>query len=128
VDPTFPRLFSVEEANALLPRILQLLDEAADHRSAMRERVPHLGPVVEKAPANGGSRAASQYFHRVHGARRAIGRIQELGVLIKDLDAGIVDFPHERDGRVVFLCWNPREERVAYWHEVDEGYRGRQPL
>ena len=48
--------------------------------------------------------------------------------MLKDLDTGLLDFPHERDGQVVFLCWHPPEERVEYWHELEAGYQGRQPL
>jgi hypothetical protein len=57
-----------------------------------------------------------------------VERIRELGVILKDLDAGLLDFPHEREGRVVFLCWHPPEARVAFWHEIEAGYAGRQPI
>jgi hypothetical protein len=51
-----------------------------------------------------------------------------LGVVVKDLDAGLVDFPAERDGRAVFLCWQLGEDEVAFWHGVEEGFAGRKPL
>jgi len=50
------------------------------------------------------------------------------GVLIKDLDQGLIDFPAERDGRVVMLCWRLGEESISYWHEYDGGFPGRRPL
>lgn len=128
MEPSFPKLFTVEEANALLPTLRELLGDVAFHRDAMREKAPHLEPILRSAGANGGGRVGSEYGVEAYNLYRAIERIRTLGVLLKDLDAGLLDFPHERDGRVVFLCWQPPEESVAFWHEIDAGYQGRQPL
>ena len=128
MEPPFPRLFTVEEANALLPKLQKLLEDAAVHRNRMRDRAPRLQPILEAASSNGGGKAGSEYGVEAYNLYLAMERIQELGVLLKDLDAGLLDFPHERDGRVVFLCWHPSEERVGYWHEIQAGYQGRQPL
>ena len=128
MEPSFPKLFTVEEANALLPTLREILGDVAFHRDAMREKAPHLEPILRSAGANGGGRVGSEYGVEAYNLYRAIERIRTLGVLLKDLDAGLLDFPHERDGRVVFLCWQPPEESVAFWHEIDTGYQGRQPL
>jgi hypothetical protein len=128
VEPHFPKLFTVEEANALLPKLQELLDDLACHREAMREKAPHLEPILRAAATNGGGRIGSEYGVEAYKLYLAIGRIQELGVLLKDLDMGLLDFPHEREGRVVFLCWHPPEKRIEYWHEIEAGYAGRQPL
>jgi hypothetical protein len=128
VEYSFPKLFTVEEANALLPRLRELLGELALHRDAVREKAPHLEPILQAASANGGGRNGSEYGVEAYKLYLAVARIRELGVLLKDLDMGLLDFPHERDGRVVFLCWHPPEERVEYWHEIEAGYAGRQPL
>jgi hypothetical protein len=128
VEPTFPRLFTVEEANALLPKLQELLGDVSTHRDLMREKAPHLEHILKSAASNGGGRVGSEYGVETYSLYLAIERIRELGVLLKDLDMGLLDFPHERDGRVVFLCWRPPEERIAYWHEVQDGYRGRRPL
>jgi len=128
VDPAFQRLFSVEEANALLPRLREILDDVALHRDALREKAPHMEPVLRAAMGNGGGRAASEYGVEAYNLYLTIERIRALGVVLKDLDMGLLDFPHEREGRVVFLCWHPPEERVEYWHDLDAGYAGRQPL
>ena len=125
---SFPRLFTVEEANALLPKLKELLGDVAVHRNAMREKAPHLKPILEASTSNGGGRVSSEYGVEAYNLYLAIERIRELGVLLKDLDSGLLDFPHERHGRVVFLCWRPPEERIGYWHEIQAGYRGRQPL
>jgi len=128
VDPAFPRLFTVEEANALLPRLRAILEDAALHRDALRERAPHMQTILRATAGNGGGKAASEYGVEVYNLYLAIERIRELGVVLKDLDMGLLDFPHERGGRVVFLCWHPPEESVQYWHDLDAGYAGRRPL
>ena len=118
----------MEEANALLPRLRELLDDLTLHRDALREKAPRLEPILRTPGANGGGRAGSEYGVEAYNLYLAIGRIRELGVLLKDLDMGLLDFPHEREGRIVFLCWHPPEERVGYWHEIEAGYAGRRPL
>jgi hypothetical protein len=128
VEPSFPKLFTVDEANALLPKLKELLEDIGRHRDSLREKAPHMEPILRSAPANGGGRAGSEYGVEAYRLYLAIERIRELGVILKDLDAGLLDFPHEREGRVVFLCWHPPEERVAFWHELGAGYAGRQPL
>jgi hypothetical protein len=128
VEPSFSKLFTVEEANALLPRLRALLDDVARHRDALREYAPHMEPILRSSRANGGGRAGSEYGVEAYKLYLAVERIRGLGVILKDLDMGLLDFPHEREGRVVFLCWHPPEERVAFWHEIEAGYAGRQPL
>ena len=85
-------------------------------------------PILEASTGNGGGRAGSEYGAEAYNLYLAVERIRELGVVLKDLDMGLLDFPHEREGRIVFLCWHPPEERVAYWHDLDAGYGGREPL
>ena len=104
----------------------EILDEAALHRDALREKAPHMEPILRAATGNGG-KAGSEYGVEAYNLYLAIGRITELGIVLKDLDMGLLDFP-QREGRVVFLCWHPPEERVEYWHDLDAGYAGRQPL
>lgn len=128
MEPPFPRLFTVEEANALLPRLQELLADVSTHRDAIREKAPHVEPILRASALNGGGRVGSEYGVETYKLYLAINRIRELGVLLKDLDTGLLDFPHEREGRVVFLCWRPPEERVAYWHEPEAGFAGRRPL
>jgi hypothetical protein len=58
----------------------------------------------------------------------AVEELHALGVILRDVEHGIVDFPHLRDGREVFLCWKLGEERISYWHELDSGFNARKPL
>ncbi|HEX7169387.1 MAG TPA: DUF2203 domain-containing protein [Rubrobacter sp.] len=128
MEPAFAKLFTVEEANALLPTLREILDELALHRDALREKAPHMEPILRAAVGNGGGKTSSEYGLEAYKLYLAVERIRELGVVIKDLDMSLLDFPHEREGRVVFLCWHPPEESVAFWHDLDTGYAGRQPL
>ena len=128
MESEFPKLFTVEEANLLLPRLREILEDVSLHRDALRERAPRLEPILRAAGANGGGRVGSEYGVEAYNLYLAIERIRELGVVLKDLDLGLLDFPHEFEGRVVFLCWHPPEERVGYWHEIEACYGGRQPL
>jgi hypothetical protein len=128
VEPSFSRLFTVDEANALLPKLKELLEDLAAHRDALREKAPHMEPILRSSVANGGGRIGSEYGVEAYNLYLAVERIREVGVVLKDLDMGLLDFPHEREGRVVFLCWHPPEERVAFWHEIEAGYAGRQPI
>ena len=128
MEPAFERLFTVEEANALLPTLQVLLDDMAVHHDALREKAPQLEPILRASIGNGGGKDSSEYGLEAYRLYLAVERIRELGVVLKDLDMGLLDFPHEREGRIVFLCWHPPEERVAYWHDLDAGYAGRQPI
>jgi hypothetical protein len=128
VEPSFPKFFTIEEANALLPKLEELLEDVAMHRDVLLAQTPHLEPILKASTSNGGGRAGSEYGVEAYNLYLAIERIRKLGVLLKDLDMGLLDFPHQREGRVVFLCWHPSEERIGYWHEIEAGYMGRQPL
>ena len=128
MEPSFSRLFTVGEANALLPRLQELLEDVSRYRDVIWERAPELEPIIRAAATNGGGKAGSEYGVDAYNLYLSIERIRELGVVLKDLDTGLLDFPHEREGRVVFLCWHPPEERVEYWHELEAGYQGRKPL
>ena len=128
MQPAFPKLFTVEEANDLLPKLKELLADVSVHRDAMREKAPHMEPILRAAGSNGGGPVGSEYGVEAYRLYLAIEAIRELGVLLKDLDTGLLDFPHERDGRVVYLCWRPPEERVEFWHDIEAGFPGRQPI
>ena len=122
-----PRHYSVEEANALLPRVSELLEtlRSASARLGDREARAALG---EAAPGNGGGDAGRTVSEGFLAMREAVLELRERGILLRDLERGLVDFPAERDGREVFLCWQEGEDEVAFWHEPDAGFAGRRPL
>ncbi len=128
MEPSFQKFFTVEEANALLPKLQELLLDVGRRRDELRKKAPHMEPILTAAATNGGGRVGSEYGVEAYNFYLAIERIREEGVILKDLEMGLVDFPHERDGRVVFLCWHPSEDRVEYWHDTNTGYSGREPI
>ena len=119
--------YSVEEANALLPRVTELLEalRSASARVGDREAREVLG---EAAPGNGGGEAGRTVSEGFLDLRSAVTELREREILLRDLERGLVDFPALRDGREVFLCWQEGEDEVAFWHEVDAGFAGRRPL
>ena len=122
------RLFTLTEANALLPQLRRTLQTLLDARQKIIDAQPELWPVLEKAMSNGGSKKAGEMLKYFEQVQRNAQAIQELGIEIKDINTGLVDFPAERDGRVVYLCWRYGEGDIEYWHELDAGFAGRQPL
>jgi hypothetical protein len=133
-DP--PRLFTVEEANELLPRLRRILEQLQEGRQKLLDAQSKLGDRFHGGPrANGHANPNSEMSQLTTASedaqaqiRAAAEAIHELGGELKDPDRGMVDFRAERDGRVVYLCWLMDEPRVMYWHELEAGYRGRQPL
>ena len=73
-------------------------------------------------------RKKSEHDETAEALVEVINRIQETGVLVKDLDIGLVDFPSLLEGEEIYLCWKLGEDHIAFWHGVDEGYTGRKPI
>ena len=121
------RHYSRDEANEALPRVARLLTELRDARDRLSDREARAA-LAEAAPSNGGGepgRLVSQGFLDI---RDALAELQASEIVLRDLDRGLVDFPHLREGREVYLCWEEGEEEVGFWHEFDAGHAGRQPL
>ena len=119
------RMFTVEEANATLPAIVPLLETLRDAQRAMAERQDD---VQTSATGNGGGSAGREFLEASQEAGRAMAEINALGILVRDPETGLIDFPAERDGEEIFLCWRLGEDAVAWWHPTDSGFAGRQPL
>ncbi len=128
------RLFTVQEANDLVPTLTILLKELIAKREQVQVRRRELAAMEVKARADGRESAAvvaelRQALEDVLAEMNSgIDRIAELGCELKDLAQGLIDFPSLREGRQVCLCWRLGEERVAFWHEVEAGFAGRHPL
>lgn len=120
------RYFTFEQAGALVRMIRPLIGEILRLRQAILERQPEIWPVIEKAAGNGGSREASQAAREFQRLDSLVREIQATGAVIKDINAGLVDFLALREGREVYLCWKYGEEELRYWHDIDSGYAGRQ--
>ena len=122
------RHFSVEEANSLLPRVRSIIESVLAARQRVLDAQPEVWPVLEKAIGNGGSQKAGALVEEFKKIERGIQAIQDLGIVVKDINIGLVDFPALRSGREVLLCWQYNEPTVAFWHELHTGFAGRQPL
>jgi hypothetical protein len=129
------RYFTAEEANEALTTLRPLAEKLVAHRRAHQEAQEARAELARRIAGNGGALDARQLaeleeeMNREEAAlAQCVARIQELGVLVKDLDRGLVDFPALRGGEEVLLCWHVGESEVAYWHGVEEGFAGRRPL
>ncbi len=122
------KTFTLAEANAHIPQLEQLLAELQSVRDQMVAQSRALEAVVQHASGNGGGKAASEYLLLLQRFNVASKLLNEIGCELKDLNQGLVDFPSERDGQLVFLCWKRGEPRIEYWHELDAGFSGRQRL
>lgn len=123
-----PRYFTLQEANQILNTIRPLVDEIQAIRLKIIEKQPETWPAIEKSVGNGGNRTLSRLIQDFEKLDAFVHRILEMGVQIKDINIGLLDFPALKDGREVYLCWQHGEGEIAYWHEVDAGYAGRQPI
>jgi hypothetical protein len=121
------RLFSRDKANLLLPRLRPLLERAREVSTAMadRDRVRRLRSVTV---GNGGGAAAREMMAEGEELSRVVTEIARLGVVVRDPTTGLVDFPAEREGEPIYLCWRLGEDEVAHWHDRDSGFSGRRPL
>ena len=128
----FPRLlherhYTREEANAMLPRIEPLLVRLREERDKLTDEEAHEA-LSEAAPGNGGGDPGVQVGEAFLEVRRLIAALSEAAIVVRDVDRGLIDFPSLIDDREVYLCWQLGEDSVDYWHDLDAGYGGRQPL
>jgi hypothetical protein len=129
------RYFTPSEANELLAKVRPLAESLVEHRQGMRRAAERRARLTARIAGNGGDldpqepgELDEEFQRESHAVTQAGERLERLGVLVKDLDRGLVDFPALHEGEEVLLCWQVGEVEVAYWHTLDEGYAGRKPL
>ena len=122
------RLFTVAEAQTLLPRLRTLLGQIGEEWERIRELNPEIQKARDNAPLDGFSKFGVEYVESVSHLLTLIHQIKDLGVLLKDADKGLCDFPYMKRGRVVYLCWQLGEDSIQYWHDIETGFTGREPL
>ena len=131
-----PRYFSHDQASRLLPEVERLLRLALHARSVYEEADQGIASLQQRVQTMGGivvdiSKARQLQESREEGAkhlRESVEAITELGVQVKDLDIGLVDFPTMYRGEEVLLCWRLGEARIGHWHGLQEGVRGRKSI
>ena len=131
------RLFTPEEANAVLDRLRPVLERLVEERRALRVHAGELEAARAVVAGNGGridpARVAALQEAVARSAAEVAARVEELqraGVQVKDLDRGLVDFParHPESGETVLLCFELGEPAVEHWHDLEEGFGGRKQL
>jgi hypothetical protein len=131
-----PRYFTLDEARAALPLVGRSIREAIHAKARYVEAESSIQDLTQRILMNGGvavdtARAEAwknQYDSSGTALKTAMERIEELGVLVKDLDVGLVDFPTLFEGEEVYLCWRADEGDINHWHGVTEGFAGRKPI
>lgn len=123
----FHRHYTVEEAQALLPRLRRSLARLRRLRGQMERYHRHLEKHYPDGYDLGGA-ACDDYVRQGLAWQELLRDLDRRCIVVRDLDRGLVDFPSLRDGQEIFLCWEEHEPCIAYWHDLDSGYAGRQPL
>ena len=122
------RIFTLAEAESLLPELRSLLREISDSWNHIRDLNPDIQKARDAAPFDGFSKSGVDYVESVSHLMVLIHQVKDMGVLLKDADKGLCDFPYMRQGRVVYLCWQLGEDSIGYWHDIETGFAGREPL
>ncbi len=128
--------FTLAEAESLIPELERLMREVVDSKPEYDEAERSMREFAERVMLMGGvtvdrveARAAKTRRDSVTARmREAIGKVQEMGCVVKDLDTGLVDFPTLYRDREVYLCWKLGEPSIAFWHGVEEGFAGRKAI
>lgn len=130
-----PRYFTPQRANEALAEIRPLVEQLIEHRRAQERIGAERDELAAKIAGNGGGidaqeladlEAASER-ERI-GVARCVNAIHERGAIVKSPDEGLVDFPAQREGEEILLCWRLGEDEVAFWHPLEEGFAGRKPI
>jgi hypothetical protein len=131
-----PRYFTPEEASELLPQVRVAAETLVEHRRALVEATAKRAELATRIAGNGGDfdpqeprELEGELEREAEAVARAVSSLEELGVQVKDLDRGLVDFPALRsNGEEVLLCWQVGEDEIGFWHGLEEGFAGRKPL
>ena len=126
------RLFTIEQANRMLPLVRRIVEDIVQDYARWREQVGVLEVVAAgrrgDSPPDEAEKVEQDTQRLAADIERYVGELRELGVDFKGFDEGLVDFPAEIDGRRVYLCWKLGEDAVRFWHGRDEGFAARKPL
>ena len=124
------KLFTVEEAHSLLPSVKPIVKAIQGSHRRLVLLESHAKHAAEGAEFGGGGMPdGMRYAQLLVDLSLQTGQLDALGIQLKDYGQGLIDFPSMRDGRVVLLCWKAGEgDQLEWWHDVESGFAGRQPL
>jgi hypothetical protein len=121
------RHYTLEEANASLPEVQELLERLRRARTLLGDHEAR-SALSEAAPANGGGEPGRLVSEGFLEMRDVLFELRAREVVLRDLEWGLVDFPAQREGEEIYLCWQEGEDEITHWHETDAGFSGRQEL
>ena len=122
------RLFTVEEANALIPEISPLMGEILERRARSASIRTENAELVQDTQSNIGGLDLSTATTDFLAIERLVNKIKSHGIVVKDINVGLIDFLAEIDGREVYLCWRYGEKSVGYYHDLEAGFNGRKRI
>jgi len=122
------RIFTLAEALCMLSQLEEHFEEIKKERAAIIKGREEIKKASSKAALGGGSTYGPRYIQALEQISQHIDQIHECGVVVKDLESGLCDFPYMMNGRLVYLCWKLGEPDIMWWHETDAGFAGRQLL
>lgn len=125
---TEKRYFTLQEAKDTLVEIRDSVIRLTEVKKAIDEKTSEVEKLKEKSTDNSGSALGTLYVQELIELQATLNRLQERGVLVKDLNRGLLDFPHLKEGREVYLCWEVGEESIRFWHEIEDGFPGRKKI
>lgn len=123
----FKKHYTREEARALLPQIRKWL-EALEQTKLEWEKCDRRLSGVMKSGGDAGGALVNQWVRSLVELRTLLQKFEEREILIKDLERGLIDFPSLIGNKEVFLCWEKDEDDIEFWHDIDSGFAGREPL
>jgi hypothetical protein len=121
------RHYTLEEANAALGWVQEAIASLRTAREGLSDEEAREA-LAEAGPQNGGGDPGRVVSEAFLALREALAQLQDADVVLRDLDRGLVDFPAIRDDREVYLCWLEGEDEIGYWHDLEAGFAGREPL
>lgn len=123
------RIFTLEEANDLLPHVRTTLGKIQKLYARLSEYRESAKAAASASELGGGMEEGPAYVKTLYEVGKLTTELHSIGVQLKDYSRGLVDFPHIRDDRVVLLCWQLGEgDEIEWWHEIEAGFAGRRPL
>ena len=123
-----PKYYTPKEANHQLEVVRPMVAELMTISDRIRAHQPEIWSVVEKSAGNGGNPTLSKMLPDFDRLDLVLHQLQDMGIEVKDLTTGLIDFLALKDGREVYLCWKYNEGTIQFWHEIEAGFAGRQPI
>lgn len=124
----YSRHFSLDEARETIPLLRTTFTAVHFHRDRIQIADEKLVRILQKTNCDLGGTTVNSMLRDLVQMNSRLQELSHAGIVIKDIDRGLVDFPHLRDGHEVFLCWELDEDDIEFWHEIDTGYAGRERL